>query len=279
MRFLLASIAVIAAPAAAYGQADVDGLLAADRAFAAQSAGTGLIPGLTAMFDRDVLLPGPGGTFASGKAAAAAALAANPANATSTVTWAPVRGGVSADGRQGFTFGYMTVTRAGGEQVPVKYLAYWIRRPAGWRVRAYSRAGVPAGAGRTAMLAPALPGGAVTDGDARASVMAAEQAFSDAAQRIGLGPAFAANGRADAMNKGGAPGFTIGAAAIGKELDEGTTTSSVRWAADDALVAASGDLAITWGRIFTNAAPDKAPAAFFTVWKREPGGPWRYIAE
>ena len=67
------------------------------------------------------------------------ALRAVPANATSRIEWAPVRGGVSADGAHGFTFGYMTQRRADGTRAPLKYLAYWVRRPEGWRVAVYRR--------------------------------------------------------------------------------------------------------------------------------------------
>ena len=37
------------------------------------------------------------------------ALRANPDNAGARLEWAPIRGGISADGQHGFTFGYMTV--------------------------------------------------------------------------------------------------------------------------------------------------------------------------
>src|SRR5690606_20506568 len=112
----------------------VDELLAADRAFSAASADTDLVSGLSAMFADDVVMPIPPGSFAEGAEEAIAALRANPANAGARATWVPVRGGVAADGRHGFTFGYMTIRRADGTDAPAKYLSYWIRRPEGWRV-------------------------------------------------------------------------------------------------------------------------------------------------
>ena len=54
-------------------QAVVDELLATDRAFAAASARTDVVSGLSAMFAADVILPVPGNRFAEGKTAATAA--------------------------------------------------------------------------------------------------------------------------------------------------------------------------------------------------------------
>ena len=115
-------------------QSAVDELLAADRAFSAASAKTDLVSGLTAMFADDVVIPMPPGQFVDGKAAVAAALRTNADNLTARTEWAPVRGGISADGQHGFTFGYMTIHRQDGSDLPLKYLSYWVKRPEGWRV-------------------------------------------------------------------------------------------------------------------------------------------------
>ena len=270
-------------------QAVVDEVLAADRAFSEASARGELVAGLSAMFDEEVVMPLPGGAFARGRAAAVEALKANPANAGARAEWAPVRGGVSADGQHGFTFGYMTTHRAAGAAEPGKYLAYWVRRPEGWRVLAYKRARRPAGEVSTAMLPPSLPERLVpVDASAverhRASVAAAEKAFSDEAQAIGIGPAFAKHGRADAMNIGSAPAFTIGSENIAQALFGETKGSPVHWdAGEGAVAASSGDLGVTFGLIRHNGPPparQPSAASFFTVWKRDnPGEPWRYIAE
>lgn len=295
--FLLATALSIAPAAAQSGTAGqtltpeqaADELLAADRAFAAAAAGVDMVTGLSAMFDAQVVMPLPGGQFARGREAAIAALRANPFNAASRVEWAPVRAGISADGRHGFTFGFLTTRGDDGSVRPGKYLAYWIRTPQGWRAAAYKRVPRPEGEVSTALLAPALPArlvpaapGAVAAERHRESLRAAEQAFSDEAQRIGLGPAFQRNGSADAMNMGAGPGFTLGAEAIGGAMPPGAT-SPVSWHADDALVAGSGDLGVTWGVIRPNQAPaagQPAGSSFFTVWRRAGAdGRWLYIAE
>jgi ketosteroid isomerase-like protein len=272
-----------ARPAAA-----VDELLAADRAFAADAAKRGLA-GLTAMFDREVIMPLPNGTMARGKAAAEAALRASPANLTGRPSWSPVRGGISADGRHGFTFGYMTVATPGAPERLMKYMSYWVKGAEGWRVAAFKRSPRPDGE-LTAPLPPSLPPqidastptAAVRDDD-KASLAAAERAFSDQARLIGLGAAFAKFGSEDAANMGRGAAFTLGPKSIGAEIDAGAPPA-LSWASDGVTVAGSGDLGVSWGmiRMEAGAYPERATGIipFFTVWRRPSRSePWRYIAE
>jgi hypothetical protein len=122
----------------------------------------------------------------------------------------------------------------------------------------------------------------------RKSLDRAERDFSDEAQKIGLGAAFAKYGTADAVNMGGpaAAGFVMGSDAIGKAVSAGDPPgpSPVSWAPDRVIVASSGDLGVTIGMIRPNARPadGSSPAgfSFFTIWRRaSPKDPWRYIAE
>jgi hypothetical protein len=288
---LLAAPAAVTAPAAAAAssqtspQAALDGLLSADRQFG--SSKLGLVPAIERMLDETAIMPLPTGTFAQGKQAVLASLRSNPANASAKADWAPVRAGISADGTHGFTFGFMTISEAGKPDRPVKYLAYWVKRPDGWRVAAYKRAPRPEGPVSPALREPALPSKLVKPGSARpahkASLIAAEKAFSDAAQKIGLGPAFEKFGSADAMFIGRDADFTYGSKTIGANM--GTDPAAApTWAADaGALVAPSGDLGVTWGYIHPK-GPRRAEGpnviAFFTVWRRpDPEQPWRYVAE
>ncbi len=277
-------------------QAAVDELLAADRAASAAAERTNLIDGLTAMMAPDVAMPVPGRGFADGVAAVRGELQRDTLNASSRVSWTPIRGGISADGLHGFTFGFVTVTRADGSLIGSKYLAYWVKGEAGWRVAAYRRNRRAPGATDLTMLAPSLPAALVApnrDATAiatlRESVMQAERDFAKESQSVGLKAGFAKFGSADAVNMGGAntPGFTLGNEAIAVAVSQGepaTGGSSVDWGPDRALVATSGDLGVTIGFIWPNAEPaagqTKPRFPFFTVWHRAgPGQPWRYIAE
>jgi ketosteroid isomerase-like protein len=286
-------LTILLTAAATTPQSAVDELLAADRAFSSASAKVDLLTGLTAMFADDVVIPMPPAQFVDGKAAVVAALEQNGDNRTSKTEWTPVRGGVSADGQHGFTFGYMTIHRGDGTDLPLKYLAYWIKRPEGWRVAAYKRARASAPPDTIAPMTPALPPTLVeptTSADAiataKTSLDRAERSFSDQAQTIGIGPAFVRFGSADAINLGRPDDRTVvlGSEAIGRMVGEGygAGQSPVKWAPERVIVASSGDLGVTIGWITPNSpAPDRpAKNPFFTIWRRAgPGAPWKYVAE
>jgi ketosteroid isomerase-like protein len=297
MKLSISFLVAVALAQSATPQSVLDELLAADRAFAAAAAKTTAVPALTAMFAEDVAMPTsvPTPGFARGRTQAAEALKANPDNAQGRLTWAPIRGGVSADGRHGFTVGYMRLTRPDGSQQPIKYVAYWVKQGDGWRVAVYKRVLADQAPTVHDLMAPALPSEIVapttdpaTIARHKATLEAAEKAFSDEAQTIGLGPAFAKHGSADAVNVGPrtSPTFVVSAAAIGKAVGAGSEgkPSPIAWAADEgSVVASSGDLGVTFGFIRQNATPaggQPNAVPFITIWRRaNANAPWRYIAE
>jgi hypothetical protein len=282
-------------PRASSPQAAVDELIAVDRSFSATPENGDPIAKIASMLADDVTMPTASGSFARSRADATDALRRGLGAGRTRVQWTPVRGGVSADREHGFTFGYMTLGGPDTASVPMKYLSYWVRGPAGWRVAAYRVGRRAAGPVSLSMMSPSLPERWVapsvdpTVREAhRASLIAAERAFSDRAQVIGLGPAFVENGSADAVNMGGrdAAAFVVGASAIGQSIGAGAPqpTSPVSWGADRAIVASSGDLGVTFGVIRPNTPPPNAsgPAGFpfFTIWRRaRASDPWRYVAE
>lgn len=261
-------------------------LLAADRAFSTAGAKANIVDSIGGMLTENAVMPTPKLDFAIGKSAIIETLKSNPANANATAEWSPVRAGISADGTQGFTYGFMFIHETGKPDRRAKYLSYWIRRPEGWRVAFYKRA-LSAEGNVTTRLEPAVPEELVEANPQRlqenlASLKAAEQAFSDRAQEVGVGPAFLEFGSEDAMNMGSGSDFTFGNTAIAKLVGEGNTTP-ITWGPDKgALVASSGDLGVTWGYIRPKEPKAGEPAAFpfFTVWRKAaPDQPWRYVAE
>jgi len=284
-----ALVAGVAQAAPATPAAAVRELLEADRQFSADAAGENIVDGIAAMLAPDAIAPTPFGTFVKGKAAVVDLLRSNPANATATAEWAPVRGGIAADGVDGFTYGFMIIHIPGEADRRAKYLAYWTKRPEGWRVLTYKRFGSPPGAVSTNVRAPALPPRMLPDRPSlslrnkyKNSLAARETAFSDRAQDVGLQQAFVEFGSADAMNMTmGGSDFVYGNTAIGAGLPPGST-SPVHWAADEQVtVASTGDLGVTFGYIRPNVPePGQPPTAFFTVWRRaSPDSPWLYVAE
>lgn len=269
--------------------ADVEALLAADRAAGRASAAAPGLAALEAMFADDVVMfavPVP--RFAVGKAAARAALERALGTGEATSRWVPIRGGISADGTHGFTFGYMTSEMAGKPPQLAKYVSYWSRTGEAWRVRLFKRVPRPEGEVSLTTMPPSLPDrrlrwrtGAKSLAAAVESLRAREQFFSDISQRIGLSAAFGQLGASDAVNVGGDSEFVVGASEIAKVLP---ATSPLRWSADQGVLAApSGDLGVTWGYLHrTGPVPPGrlAEIPFFTIWRRSaPGAPWYYVAE
>lgn len=293
--FLLGSVAVTggiaSSPTAAQeldARAVADELLARDRAFG--SANGSSVDAISAMFDEDVVIfavPVPG--FAQGRDNARAALARAFGEGATRTQWSPIRVGLSADGQHGFTFGYMTTTDQSGQRRPAKYMSYWIRRPQGWRVAVFKRVPSAPGEVSLAMMEPALPTRIMRPGPAareieqiRQSLAQRERDFSDEAQRIGLGSAFARFGSPDAVNVGAGAAFVVGPEAIGAA--QGSGPSPLRWEADGGvIVASSGDLGVTWGYLRRNGPTPPGRLAeipFFTIWRRaNADAPWLYIAE
>lgn len=272
----------------------LDSLLAADRAFAAAAQEADAVTAISAMFVDNVFLQAPGG-FVRGRDSAIAAQGVDPDNARSRVEWSPVKGGIASDGLQGFTAGYLTVTRPDGSTQAGKYLAYWVRSESGWRVAAYKR--LPRGVGPVSleMLPPSLPTRGLPRGDEATvqryadELSLAEHAFSREAQDIGLGPAFARWGAPDAINAAGMSSatFIVGPEAIAASVAAGVRPgTTITWGPDRVIVASSGDLGVSIGTIrITPPAQDggtgpTTSVPFFTIWKRAyPTDPWRYVAE
>src|SRR5262245_16795000 len=137
---LLAAFILLLAAAPAHARTprqNADALLAADRAFAAAAVHAPTpADAVAAMFDAGIVMPG-GPDLTVGRDAVLAILRAGPAWQSGNVTWRPIRAAVAADGMQGVTWGYLDVTSGDPARRARKYLAYWVRRPEGWRVAAW----------------------------------------------------------------------------------------------------------------------------------------------
>lgn len=272
----------VAKPASAVSQVAYKALLAADRSWSDKARGKDAVSAIAAMMDAQaVIVSGGASELIRGPEAIRARLAAKPENLTSAVEWIPVGGGISADGTHGFTYGSMTVRPKDGAPQPLKYLAYWVKRPDGWRVAGYKRLGMREAVTLTP-AAPIIGQGASRTDDPGVTLKASESAFSNDAQKIGLRAAFQKWGRAESINLGGPEGIAIGAQAIGELLGPPEPVSSVTWAADEVLVAPSGDMGLSYGLLHINQPKPGGPTVvpFFTIWARPaPGDPWRYVAE
>ena len=287
-RTILLAVVLTAAPAAARvdPKAAVEELIAADRAFSDRAAtAADPVAGISPMLDAEVVMPSPKG-HAVGRDAVITLFRENPSYKDGKVSWTPIRGGISADGTQGFTYGFLTLTGGDPARRERKYLAYWVKRPEGWRTVAYRQQVREAGEVSKKMIPPSLPpfsAEPVTDPEAmkilHLSVAAAEKSFSDRAQKVGLKTAFREYGREDAMNMYGGAGFAIGLDAVTAGFKEGDPTT-IHWYTERSYVASSGDLGVSIGTIKPHDPKDGPGFPFFTIWRRDgPNEPWRYVAE
>ena len=285
-RAIFLTLLFLAAPVAAKPadpKASVNELLAADLTYSVDAAkAADPVAGISAMLDQDVVMPSPKGN-AIGRDAVVALFRENPSYKEGIVSWSPIRAGISADGTQGFTYGFLTVSAGDPARRDRKYLSYWIKRPDGWRVVAYRQQVRQPGEVSKEMLPPSLPdfvAEPAKDSSAhQQSVAAAEKAFSDRAQVVGLKQAFGEFGRNDAMNMYGGAGFAYGLDAVVSGFKE-EGPAKIHWGTEHSFAAPSGDLAVSIGTIKPNDPKDGPGFAFFTVWRRDgPDRPWRYIAE
>ena len=138
---LLAPVLILAAPAPAQSspKAALDGLLAAEKSLSDAAASKTPAEGIASLIAPDGVLMTPKGPVI-GPAAALAALRDNPANAGKGVHWKSIKSGISADGQHGFTIGYLDLEGGDPARAHRRYLAYWVRGEAGWRVAALKQA-------------------------------------------------------------------------------------------------------------------------------------------
>lgn len=277
--FAVASTVVVSDAHAQNREAERAALLAADRKFG-ENAAPDAISAITAQFGEGISFISLGQIF-RGVAAAREALGRNPDNAKSTAKWTPIQGDVSADGKAGYTMGYITLKTAEGKETPGKYVSYWVKENGVWRVIVYKRAGRAA----TDIVmkeeaAPLKPAFKVTHNSAQdstkfaAELDAAERNFSTESAVIGLSTAFTKNSADDAHHVGAPTDaeFRRGPKDIGAGIASGgePPLGAISWAPEKVHVANSGDLGITFGYITIKSPDGSAPrkVSYLTVWKR-----------
>lgn len=108
-------------------------------------------------------------------------------------------------------------------------------------------------------------------------VLAADKAFAAAVASDGLGPALATFASEEGrLFPGGAPPVQgrEALAAIASDPEGGLLS----WSATGAEVSARGDMAWSWGQ-WKRTLPGRegGMGAYVAVWRRDPGGEWRYV--
>ena len=269
-----------------------DGLLRADLGRADSVTQLGFARGLASNFVTDVVYLRGGLPIVRGREAAAAIVAAESLSAGTAVRWQPVRAEASVDGRSGYSYGYTIYGTSSGSAAPSirvdRYISFWRREEAGWRISAYAET---YGAPPAALALPRDAARAVIADMpmARArgpleQVRGADTAFSALAQRVGTGRAFG-DFAADNAQIFSTPGeFITGPRAISESFGPTGSSGSLVWHPVAGEVAKSGDLGFTVGNaVFTGQREDGGQVVryskYLTVWKKQRDGGWRYVVD
>jgi ketosteroid isomerase-like protein/sugar lactone lactonase YvrE/catechol 2,3-dioxygenase-like lactoylglutathione lyase family enzyme len=268
-----------------------DELFAADRAFAARAARDGLVAGYRAHLSDDAIYLPELADYIAGAPAILSYLATQQVTPT-VLTWAPLVGDVSADGRVGYTVGYRTLTGAGGETSFSKYIAFWRKATDGaWRVEAIivtsqrlAPEPPPAGYARQ----PRFPRGNVRTADpvaVRAELLAIDAAFAELSLAKGTGPAFYEYTAPGGLLLGSSrTQIVFGREAVVEMISAGTAGDTLAWTPVLAGSGPAGDLGWTVGTsLYTSHAADGSPVRYhgkyLSIWERLPSGRWHFVAD
>ena len=268
-----------------------DELLRADMGRADSVVRLGFADGLASSFVEDIIYLRGGLPILRGRTAARLVVAAESIGTGSTVRWQPVRAEASKDRSSGFTYGYTIygVPQGGATSIRVdRYIAYWRKEAAGWRIAGYAETygappapmALPAGAAAgvladVVMSRRRAPVDAIRDADAE---------FSLDATRLGTGEAFGRYAADDAQIFSPLGEFVTGPSAITASFSPPAERSSFVWHPVEGEMTRSGDLGFTVGNaVFTgereNGSPVVRYSKYLTVWKRQREGGWRYVVD
>jgi ketosteroid isomerase-like protein len=269
-------------------------LFAADALHTAQIGKLGPVEGIAGSLLGDALYLGDGIGIVQGKEDIRAALrAANPDAAPTTLKRALAGGDASADGRFGFTFGWLERSSAGAATAYGTYVSTWARPDASgpFRVTAYYtrasqaprspiREGFPLLAGGTGAGGVPHPDGLEAQ---RRSLLSADGAFAALSVEQDLSRAFSTYAAGLVMPFGRDFSFLLGKQEV-VDFYRSKPGQVLSWTPLFAGSSESGDLGFTVGTaVDTVPHPDgkveRFPSKYLTLWARQADGTWRFVAD
>ena len=271
MRYLLLALPLVAA-AVADRASDRASLLAADRTLAERTAALGLTDGFLPALSEQAAYLHPGAPLLRG-ADKIRALFQTPDSA-GKVTWTPAFADVSADGRLGYSYGFL---RSPGGGSRGKYLACWLKDQHGWRIVAYARTRLVPVSDSVAASHRGASGDAVRGPGDPSELIRADSSFSAMSVAQGAKPAFLTYATDDAISFGGGPGINEGREAIGAAFDGFPSGAVLAWWPVAAVIAESGDLGCTVGEAKIESL--KQYSKYLTIWRRQRDGSWKFVAD
>ena len=267
MRYLLLVVPLLAFTAD--HASDRDALLAADRTLSERTATLGMVDGFLPGLTGGGAYLHPGAPLLRGSETIRMFLQSS--DTLEKLTWSPVFADVSADGRLGYSYGFVR-----GDGKRGKYLACWQKEREGWRVVAYARSRtVPVTDSIAAVnVVPSAPVRGRAD---PAQLISADSLFAAMSVSQGAKPAFLAFAAEDAISFGGGPQLNRGRAAIGAAFDGFPSGAVLAWWPVGAAIAESGDLGCTIGEATIESLHQYSK--YLTIWKRQKDGSWKFVAD
>ena len=254
----------------------------------AHSAASSSVPdGFLGHLSDDAVFLWPNAPFVQGKTAIGAVLAAPPAPFVPgiTLSWTPVLVDVSVDGKVGYSFGNVQITRPGLTTLPGQYIAFWRRTSGVWMVEAWNMSPafappgpLPADFG-VALLASG--GGRFHPVDMRREterLMAVDAEFSRTSVASGQATAFGEYSHEHAIVlAGGNPDFFIGREEIiaSREGAEG----KLSWIPRLGGVGPKGDLGWSMGTYLFEGAGRTGHGKYLSVWQKDESGEWKFVQD
>jgi ketosteroid isomerase-like protein len=229
----------------------------------------------------DLVLLYPGAPVVAGRDAVKQLLLRQDALKSLTLRWVPLHGEVSRDGSFGVTYGVTGIASGAGSAGPPlrfgKYLSAWRHEANRWVLVAHVAVGLlPSSSFQlpegfvAPVLAPVALQGPV------AAFARADLDFAALAGKSGAPSAFAAFAAPDAVTFAGTGELNRGPEAIRHWLDG----DDAAWSWRPVAGGGAADLGFTVGESVIT-PKDGAPSygKYLTLWRREPGGKIRYLAD
>jgi len=269
-----------------------DSLLFIDAARGEPATQSGLARAAAAWLDSTVIYLRAGAPIVYGRASALMVIGDSAPDRV-RFQWRPLGGGVSRDGRTGYTFGVATIAVPNATSAPAvrsdRYVAFWRRGADGvWRIIAYAEVGGAALSGGASVPNADVPMPVYPPRGKRAEaargVRSADSAFALAADLQGTGVAFASYIAPEGVVFSNSE-IVIGADAVRALFDEQQRAGgTLNWRPIYADAAESGDLGFTIGEsVFTgrgiNGTVVQRFGKYLTIWRKQPDGDWRFVVD